>query len=302
MADNPLVFVSYSHDDDAHIEWVLKLSSDLRNHGIDVIIDKWDLKLGDDLRFFMERSSKKSAYVLCICSENYVHKSNTGEGGAGYESTIISYPLLSNSNLNSIIPIVRNNKGEEKTPTFLRAKVYLDFSDDDKYFEKYRELISRIHENDEVMKPKLGTNPFNTDLSENIKIDTKIKSLKYKSYPLSGTITFECSYNDSLYTIGSGEYEFITKWQSVNNGIAVVNGTVGCNNDFTEFPKFNEIQKFDFSSRQRRTHINDIIVWQNNYGRFMGIKVIEVKSRSHGSHHDEVTFEYKIYNEVLSSE
>ena len=35
--DNPTVFVSYSHDNDEHKSWVLKLASDLRSHGVNAI-------------------------------------------------------------------------------------------------------------------------------------------------------------------------------------------------------------------------------------------------------------------------
>ncbi|MBK5261048.1 MAG: toll/interleukin-1 receptor domain-containing protein [Peptostreptococcaceae bacterium] len=298
MNINPKVFVSYSHDDENHIEWVKKLSADMKNHSIDVVLDKFDLKLGDDLRFFMENASKESSFVLCVCSENYVKKSNAGEGGAGYESTIISFPLLSNSKINSIIPIIRNNKSEEKTPIFLKSKFYIDFTDDDKYYEKYRELIARILGADELIKPNLGTNPFNTDLSNNIKVNTKIDSIKYKAYPLNGTVIFESSNNNHLFTIGTGEYEFQTSWNSANAGVVYATGNVGFNNDFGIFPEYKEISKFNFSSGTRRAQVNDIIIWQNHDGRFMGTKIIDVKSRSHGAHHDEVTFEYKIYIEA----
>lgn len=52
--------------------------------------------------------------VLCVCSEDYVNKANSGIGGTGYESMIISQDLLSNVNLKYIIPIVRNNNLEKK--------------------------------------------------------------------------------------------------------------------------------------------------------------------------------------------
>ena len=39
----PVVFVSYSHDSEAHKAWVLKLATDLRSNGVDAILDVWDL-------------------------------------------------------------------------------------------------------------------------------------------------------------------------------------------------------------------------------------------------------------------
>ena len=57
----------------------------------------------------MEHGVTKSKMVLCVCSENYVNKANSGIGGKGYESMIFSQDLLSNVNLEYISPIVRNN-------------------------------------------------------------------------------------------------------------------------------------------------------------------------------------------------
>ena len=51
---NPSVFISYSHDDQNHKNWVRKLATNLRFHGVDVILDQFDLRIGTDLRFFME--------------------------------------------------------------------------------------------------------------------------------------------------------------------------------------------------------------------------------------------------------
>ena len=54
------VFVSYSWDSDAHIEWVLRLAARMRQDGVAVILDKWHLRLGDDRLLFMERSIAKA--------------------------------------------------------------------------------------------------------------------------------------------------------------------------------------------------------------------------------------------------
>lgn len=65
----PKVFFSYSHDSEEHISWVLQLATRLRSNGVDVILDRWNTKLGSDLASFMERGLSKSQRVVCICSE-----------------------------------------------------------------------------------------------------------------------------------------------------------------------------------------------------------------------------------------
>lgn len=50
MESHPRLFISYSHDNEAHKEWVLTLATHLRQHmGVDVILDEWDLRIGGDL-------------------------------------------------------------------------------------------------------------------------------------------------------------------------------------------------------------------------------------------------------------
>ena len=44
MAETPKVFISYSHDSDAHKQWVIDLGTRLRRHGVDVVLDHWDTR------------------------------------------------------------------------------------------------------------------------------------------------------------------------------------------------------------------------------------------------------------------
>ena len=135
--DNPTVFISYSHDNEDHKSWVLKLASDLRSHGVNTILDQWDLRLGSDLRFFMENGLSDANLVLCICSESYVNKVNSGSGGSGYEGMIMTQSLLQNAKTEFVISIVRNNTSSQKVPLAFGSKLYIDFSDDSQYVARY---------------------------------------------------------------------------------------------------------------------------------------------------------------------
>lgn len=105
MKEHPKVFISYSHDSEEHKKWVLKLATELWNHGIDIIFDQWDLKYGSDICLFMEKGLNNSSMILCICSEKF----NQGEGGSGYEAMIMTQPLLQICDQDYIIPLKRNN-------------------------------------------------------------------------------------------------------------------------------------------------------------------------------------------------
>ncbi len=50
----PKLFMSYSWSSSTHEQWVIDLATELRESGVDVILDKWDLKEGHDAISFME--------------------------------------------------------------------------------------------------------------------------------------------------------------------------------------------------------------------------------------------------------
>jgi len=155
----PKVFISYSHDSQEHKKWVLDLATRLRNTGIDAIIDQWELKPGDDLPHFMETNLAASDYVLMICTDRYVEKANSGVGGVGYEKMIVTSDLIKNIDFNKVIPIIRQS-GTRNVPTFLKTKLFIDFSRLDDFEFSYDELIRTLHNAPLYVKPKIGNSPF----------------------------------------------------------------------------------------------------------------------------------------------
>lgn len=160
MSENPTVFVSYSHDSRKHEQWVLELSTKLRNNGVDVILDQWDLSPGDDLTRFMEVGIRDFDRVIVICTDNYVKKANDREGGVGYEVQIVSAQLVENLGIDKFIPIIRQASGKKKLPTCLGARVYIDFTDERQFDKKLNELLHKLYEVPILEKPSLGKSPF----------------------------------------------------------------------------------------------------------------------------------------------
>ena len=169
MAKNPKVFISYSHDSPEHKCWVSELAAKLRHGGIDVILDQWDLGLGDDITRFMKRGIVDSDRVLVVCTDQYVSKANANEGGVAYESMIVNAELVLDLGTNKFIPIIRQASGKEKTPTFLGTRVYADFRNDSQFEAACEKLIRELHEMPIVQKPPLGKNPFPF-----VKLDTQL--------------------------------------------------------------------------------------------------------------------------------
>ena len=187
----PKVFISYSHDTLDHKKWVLELAVRLRNNGIDAILDQFDLQAGDDVPHFMETNLAKADKVIMVCTERYVEKANSGEGGVGYEKMIVTSSLLKRIDENKVIPIIRQN-GETKLPTFLSSKLYINFSKNDEYEFSYDNLVRTIHKTPIFEKPPIGNNPFKEVAKESLDGDIKLLNEALKtiiSYQGMGTST-----------------------------------------------------------------------------------------------------------------
>ena len=152
----PIVFISYSHDSDAHKKWVLKLAADLRENGVDIIFDQWDLRPGKDIATFMEYNVSRADRVIIVCSENYTRKANKVSGGVGFEKMIITNEIVKNIGTEKFIPIVRNNP-KCKIPIFLGSRLYIDFNNDKSYLDRLKSLLQEIHQF--FYKPTIGPKP-----------------------------------------------------------------------------------------------------------------------------------------------
>jgi len=160
VISNPKVFISYSHDDDAHKDWVYKLATELMAKGIDTILDQWDLELGANLAKFMEKGLQESDRVIVVCTDIYNSKSNDGMGGVGYENNILTAELLMNQNTIKFIPVIRSVSKPLKTPICLASRVYIDCSDDTIIEQSFKQLVHEIYGLKLRPKPELGNNPF----------------------------------------------------------------------------------------------------------------------------------------------
>lgn len=160
MEEPPTVFISYSHDSPSHRRWVLDLGTRLRQNGVNVVLDQWDLRLGEDVTKFMEDGVRTSDKVLAICTDSYVQKADEASGGVGYERLILTAALVQDVSTTKILPLVRQASQDKIVPTFLGTRYYIDFRNDDDNQEKYKELLHELHKVPIEPKPSLGRNPF----------------------------------------------------------------------------------------------------------------------------------------------
>ena len=295
----PKCFISYSHDNEAHKEWVLKLATRLVNNGVNVILDQWDMRLGGDLPSFMERGLTEVDRVICICTETYVSKANTGSGGVGYEKMILTSELMNNVNSEKIIPLIKNNDASKVTPVFLGTKNYIDFRNEDDYESNYIKLIKEIHGESVKARPVLGSNPFK-NFESPIAPSIIISMSQYSNPGFNGEVEFDYDNNNGRYMIGAGSMQFKLSFSSASNvsihiyndptsieGIALAYGA-------SSFSDITDASVFDYTSRSRTPKTGEFITLVNQNGFFAAIKLGEIKIRSHGIERSSVSFEYKI--------
>ena len=300
-AENKKVFVSYAWDSDEHKQWVEKLATNLRQHGVDTILDQWDVRLGDDLSFFMEQGLTKSHLVICVCSDKYIEKADGGSGGVGYEKRILASEMLNDEDKCFIIPIIKNCSSERKVPRFLSGLKYVNF-DDGGYFNRYQELLERIYDEDTKQKPPLGKNPFvSTVISDQISTKLNIEKIEFQNPSMEGKVTFDYTRNSGSFIIGEGNYEFITHWSECgHNSIHCYRDRVyrlGYNPKYKEFPSPNEFINFDFSSRAKSINVGEVVLLENNHHKFAALKVTKVVRMNEDINHL-LEFEYKIYKDI----
>jgi len=296
---SPQVFISYSHDNEEHKNWVLQLATRLRSNGVDIILDRWNLTLGQDLASFMEKGLSSSQRVLCICSETYVVKANKKNSGVGYEKQIMTAELMENLNTDWIIPVIKNNNSSNKVPIFLRGRLYVSFDDDIFYESKYEELLRNLLDEPILPIPPLGKNPF-----QNIQEFSRQKFIpsneKYTSPANEGKVTFDYSNNNGKYFIGEAELMFELAFsKSSNDNIQLYNDpksikSVALVKDTDNIKFIKDARNYDSTSRVRRPNINQIAIIQNINGFYAAIKILSIKDDTRGYPNDEVTFEYII--------
>lgn len=130
----PQVFLSYSWTSKEYQQNIIELATRMRHDGVDVKLDVWDLKEGQDKYAYMEQcvTNPEIDKVLIFSDRLYTEKANKRSGGVGNETTIISDEVYGHVNQQKFIPIVmeRDELGKEYLPSFLKSRLYLDFSGD----------------------------------------------------------------------------------------------------------------------------------------------------------------------------
>jgi hypothetical protein len=159
----PRVFISYSWTSPEHVNRIVGWAERLVGDGVDVILDKWDLKEGHDKYAFMEQmiADPSVSKVLIFSDSLYAQKADERKGGVGTESQIISAEIYQRVKQEQFIPIVLEFKtdGQPFLPVFLANRIFIDFSSPAKYYENYEQLLRTIFDIPLFKRPRIGSPP-----------------------------------------------------------------------------------------------------------------------------------------------
>ncbi|HIH34865.1 MAG TPA: TIR domain-containing protein [Methanosphaera sp.] len=158
----PNVFISYSWTSEEFKNEVIQLAEQLVRDAVNVKLDVWDLKEGQDKYKFMEQcvSNPEIDKVLIICDKVYAKKADARIGGVGDETTIISPEIYKNASQKKFIPVImeHDKNGEPYMPAYLKSRLYIDLVGDN-YSTGYESLLRNIYEQPAKRKPELGERP-----------------------------------------------------------------------------------------------------------------------------------------------
>ena len=157
----PKVFVSYSWAGKARAK---RIADFLRAEcGVDVVIDIYHLKPGQNKYAFMQRIVDDASIdrVLVLCDQAYQERANNFEGGVGDEATIISPKIYKDAKQTKFLPVVmeKDDEGNPYIPTFADGRIYFDLSDPKTYDQELKRLVRELYNLPTDREPPLGGRP-----------------------------------------------------------------------------------------------------------------------------------------------
>ncbi len=145
------VFISYSHDSDAHRERVLGLSERLRADGIGTILDRYVEKGSPPEGWprWMTNSLNAATHVLCVCTDTYYRRflglEVPGQGkGVDWEGALVSQALYdARSRTSKFIPVLFDRADEPRIPDPLRGQTRYVLDSEQNYQALYDALLDQ---------------------------------------------------------------------------------------------------------------------------------------------------------------
>jgi hypothetical protein len=235
MALNPTplkVFISYKWEGAIQNRWTERFATDLRHAGINAILDRWEVKLGDSFTGYMTSKIAESDVILFIVTTKAVEAIENAQDGSGalkFEIQLATARRIAGENVR-IIPIYREG---HRLPAYVKDHRYADFRNDSEYQESLNSLLQDLR--GEVQSPPVRNYD---DLQETGSIgeDLQARLLRAEFFPQSYNLvvwsTAHETHNAGLvrYELGTAGYTglvvepaaFASMVKTASNGDLVV--------------------------------------------------------------------------------
>jgi hypothetical protein len=181
----------------------MNLATQLVENGVDVVLDKWNLREGHDAVQFMESMVTDPAVskVIVVSDKRYAEKADNRKGGVGTESQIMSPEIYKKADQNkfaAIVPEVDEN-GEPHLPKFFGSRVYIDMTES-RYGTNFEQLLRWIFDKPQYVKPPLGKMPefLNENAAPSLTRSKVRRTIDIINSPLGSPTASTNSYLDSL--------------------------------------------------------------------------------------------------------
>lgn len=279
----PVAFISYSWASDEHIAWITNLARRLRANGVDVHLDRWDVRLGHDLYLFMEQYAEPSARVLVVLSDDYGPKADRRaeqSSGVGTETTIVSPTVYRNLGGNRVIPVVPDSGAvadNPVVPTYLVGRTWIDFRTD--HEAAYEQLLRDLHTAPVEVAPPLGANPFIGATEAQARATIRNDSARWHDGRMRGLVEVNLNENSGQFILGTDDARFDMKLQYPYDddirpdGPKRVRhygdyiGNIGLISAAAERPEaFVDLAVLPLSNRVEVTNPGDVLVMMNRKG------------------------------------
>jgi hypothetical protein len=200
----PKAFISYSWSSPEHQQWVIDLATQLRESGVDAILDKWDLREGHDSVAFMERmvTDPTVEKVIIISDRVYVEKADGRRGGVGTETQIISAQVYAKANQDKFVAVISEVDAEGKpfVPTYYASRIFINLSSEEIYAENFEALIRWIFNKPAFPKPQIGKPPAYLK-EDSVLLPTKSRALRVIDLLQKGSIQSEAALRKYFETL-----------------------------------------------------------------------------------------------------
>ena len=143
---SPTVFISYSHDTQAHVQRVARLAEELTTTGLRCEIDKSQTSPPQGWPVWMQQRIEKSDFVVVVCTEIYTRRFTgceaPGKGkGAVWEGRLINQCLYESAENRRFIPVVFERHDLDHIPLVLKGATYYDLSTPNGYSDLREALV-----------------------------------------------------------------------------------------------------------------------------------------------------------------